>query len=86
VVVNAGSIADAAQLLIEAMRVSVSLQDARPSSRRRMAAANVRTGHDQSGVTAGERTAVAVAVDVAAVAVAAAGVKSHQFFYLVQEM
>ena len=54
-------------------------------------------GHDQSGVTAGERTAVAVAavavaavavvavvadaVDVAAVAVAAAGVKSHQFFY-----
>jgi hypothetical protein len=42
--------------------------------------------HDQSGVTAGERTAVAVAVaiaavDVAAVAVAAAGVKSHQFFY-----
>jgi hypothetical protein len=43
-------------------------------------------GHDQSGVTAGERTAVAVAVDVAAVAVAAAGVKSHQFFYLVQEM
>jgi hypothetical protein len=41
-------------------------------------------GHDQSGVTAGERTAVAV--DVAAVAVAAAGVKSHQFFYLVQEM
>ena len=38
-------------------------------------------GHDQSGVTTGERTAVAVAVDVAAVAIAAAGVKSHQFFY-----
>jgi hypothetical protein len=30
----------------------------------------------------GERTAVAIAaVDVAAVAIAAAGVKSHQFFY-----
>jgi hypothetical protein len=41
VVVNAGSIADAAQLLIEALPVSVSLQDARPSSRRRMAAANL---------------------------------------------
>ena len=38
-------------------------------------------GRDQSGVMTGERTAVAVAVDVAAVAVAAAGVKSHQFFY-----
>jgi hypothetical protein len=37
--------------------------------------------HDQSGVTAGERTAVAVAVDVAAVAIAAAGVKSLRFFY-----
>jgi hypothetical protein len=39
--------------------------------------------HDQSGVTAGERTAVAVAVavDVAAVDVAAAGVKSLRSFY-----
>jgi hypothetical protein len=44
VVVNAGSIADAAQRLIEAVPESVSVQDARPSSRRRMAAANVRTG------------------------------------------
>jgi len=44
VVVNAGSIADAAQLLIEAVPESVSMQDARPSSRRRMAAANLRPG------------------------------------------
>lgn len=43
-VVNAGSIADAARLLIEALPESASVQDARPSSRRRMAAANVRTG------------------------------------------
>jgi len=49
VVVNAGSIADAAQLLIEAVPESVSVQDARPSSRRRMAAANERTGAQSVG-------------------------------------
>jgi hypothetical protein len=80
-VVNAGLIADAAQLLIEAVPESVSVQDARPSSRRRIAAANLRPGARSIGSYGRGEKCSCCRCSCAAVTVAAAGVKSHQFFY-----